>query len=248
MKATLKKIPMRRKAGTRPNAPHIPDWALQFMEANHQYASEDILADLHKLSKKQQREMVGHSVRLLQNESLKRKEKLRNGAVRLIVALLPATFPVLEKLLADFRSPLWHEIHFIAFSSLDRSDLKVTDQKRVLVLMEDYLMNVDSESGFAAWKAGDMLGDEWNSLETVQILERLVFAGRHVAGRIGALHGIAHAMDKATPSEEDRLLVLVRKTASKDRSTEVRSYASYILGGNSCYRGEGKRKKRRSGA
>lgn len=239
---------MRRKAGIRLNPPHIPDWVLQFMEANHQYASESIRADLHKLSKKQQREIVGHSVRLLQNESLKRKENLRNGAVRLIVALLPATFPVLEKLIADFRSPLWYEVHFLAFNTLDRIDLTVTDQKRVLVLVEDYLMNVDSESGFAAWKAGDMLGDEWNSPETVQILERLMFASRHVAGRKGALHGIAHAMDKAIPPEEDRLLVLARKIASKDRSTEVRSYASFILRGNGCYRGEGKRKKRRSGA
>ena len=246
MQATLKKIPKRRKAGARPKPPHIPNWVLQFIETNHQYASEHILADLHKLSKKKQREMVGYSVRLLQNEFLKRKEKLRNGAVRLVVALLPATFPVLEKLLTDFRSPLWHEVHFLAFNSLDRIDLKVTDQKRVLGLVEDYLMNIDSESGFAAWKAGDMLGDEWNSPETVQILERLVSASRHVSGRKGALHGIAHAMDKAIPSEEDRLLVLVRKAASKDRSTKVRSYASSILRGNGCYRGEGKRKKRRS--
>ncbi len=241
MQATLKTIPKRLKAGTRPKPQHIPDWVLQFLEANHQYASESIRVDLHKLSKKQQREVVGHSIRLLQNEVLKRKEKLRNGAVRLIVALLPATFPALEKLLADFRSPLWYEVHFLAFNSLDRIDLTIADQKRVLALVEDYLMNVDSESGFAAWKAGDMLGDEWNSPETVQILERLMFASRHVAGRKGALHGIAHAMDKATPSEEDRLLALVRKAASKDRSTEVKTYASSILRGNGCYRGEGKR-------
>ena len=143
MQVTLKKIPKRLKGGTRPKPPHIPDWVLQFLEANHQYASESIRADLHKLSKKQQREVVGHSIRLLQNEVLKRKEKLRNGAVRLIVALLPATFPALEKLLADFRSPLWYEVHFLAFNSLDRIDLTIADQKRVLALVEDYLMNVD---------------------------------------------------------------------------------------------------------
>jgi hypothetical protein len=229
---------------TRPR--RIPGWALQFMEANHQYASAHILADLRRLKKVQQRQVVGHAVRLLHNGILQRKEKLRNGAVRLIVALLPATFLILEKLLVDFHSPLWHEVHFLAFSSLDRADLTVTDQKRVLALVETYLMNVDSESGFAAWKAGDMLGDEWNSSETVQILERLAFSARHVAGRKGALHGIAHAMDKAACSEVDRLLALVRKVAVKDRSTEVRSDASYILDGHGCYRGKAGRKKRRT--
>jgi hypothetical protein len=208
------------------------------MEANHQYASADILTDLQRLPEKQQNEIVRHSVRLLESGILKREEKLRNGAVRLIVALLPASFPILAKLLADFHSPLWHEVHFLVFNSLDRIDLTPTDQKRVLVLVEDYLMNIDSESGFAAWKAGDMLGDEWNSPETVKILEKLLLSSRHVAGRKGALHGIAHAMDKATPSEEDRLLVLVRKVASTDRSIEVQSYASFVLKGNACYRGE----------
>jgi hypothetical protein len=91
-----------------------------------------------------------------------------------------------------------------------------------------------------------MLGDEWNSPETVKILERVVLSARHVAGRKGALHGLAHAMDTATPAEEKRLISLVRKIAADDRSKEVRSYASSILEGNMCYRGEGKRKKRRS--
>jgi hypothetical protein len=100
----------------------IPRWALQFMEANYQYAGADILADLRRLSTKQQRQILGYSVRLLQNGILKRREKLRSGAIRLIVALLPATLAILKKLLADFRSPLWYEVHFLAFNTLDRVD------------------------------------------------------------------------------------------------------------------------------
>lgn len=228
------------------NKPRIPRWALGFFEENWEYASADILADWRRLSKEQQRAIARHAVRLLKNRSLAKREELRDGAVRLIVALLPTTFPVFEKLLADFYSPFWYEVHFLAFNAADRTDLSARNQRRVLDLVEDYLMNVDTESGFAAWKAGDMLGDEWNSPETVKVLERVVLSARHVAGRNGALHGLAHAMDTATPSEEKRLISLVRKVAEEDRSEEVRSYASFILEGNMCYRGEGKRKNRRS--
>jgi hypothetical protein len=223
--------------------PPIPRWSLQFFEANHQYAAARILVDLRRLNKIQQHAIAGHAVRLLKTRSLARQEKLRNGAVRLIVALLPSSFNVFEKLLSDFRSPFWYEVHFLAFNAVDREDLSARDQRRVLALVENYLMTVDKGSGFAAWKAGDMLGDEWNSPETVEILARVMFSARYVAGRKGALHGMAHAMDTSEPREEKRLLLLVRKVAAEDRSKEVRRYASFTIQGNGCYRGEGKGKK-----
>lgn len=181
--------------------------------------------------------MIQHcAVRVLADQFLSRDEKLRTGAVRLIVALLPTTFPVLEKLLSDFSMPLWYEVHFTAFSSLDRGDLSEADQKRVLTLVEKYLANAKSEAGFAAWKAGDILGDEWYGPDTVVILERLLSSARYVAGRNAALHGIQHAMNEAPPSERNRLLSLVRKVASEDPSGEVRDYASYTLTNGGCAR------------
>ena len=56
--------------------------------------------------------MVRQALRVLDDKNLKRSETMRNGAVRLIVALLPKTFPTLEKLLADFSSLLWYEVQF----------------------------------------------------------------------------------------------------------------------------------------
>lgn len=95
-------------------------------------------------------------------------------------------------------------------------------------------MNARSEAGFAAWKAGDMLGDEWYAPETVEILERLLSSARYVAGRNAALHGIQHAMTEATASEKQRLLALVRRVASEDPSAEVRDYANYTLTDGGC--------------
>lgn len=98
-------------------------------------------------------------MRVLKNFELK-DEKLRAGAVRLIVALLPKTFAALESLLRDCSSPLWYEVHFTIFCALERDNFAPADQARVKQLIREYLLNIRSGSGFAAWKAGDLLGDE----------------------------------------------------------------------------------------
>src|SRR5579864_3506472 len=197
----------------------LSSWGLRFLNENAQYASSSILGELRRLHQPQQVTLEQCAVRVLADQSLRLDEKLRAGAVRLIVALLPKTFPVLEKLLSDFSMPLWYEVHFTAFSSLDRSDLGEADRRRVLALVERYLVNAKSDAGFAAWKAGDILGDEWYAPETVEILERLLSSARYVAGRNAALHGIQHAINEVTPSEKERLLSIVRRMASEDPST-----------------------------
>lgn len=217
----------------------LPEWAIEFLNENSQYASSSILGELKKLDQGHQAMIEKCAVRVLADRRLRRDEKLRTGAVRLIVALLPKTFSVLEKLLSDFSMPLWYEVHFTTFSSLDRSDLNEVDQKRVLTLVEEYLVNAKSEAGFAAWKAGDILGDEWYAPETVKILERLLSSARYVAGRNAALHGIQHAMTEVPSSEKERLLSLVRQVASDDPSAAVRDYATYALTGGGCYKESG---------
>lgn len=212
----------------------VPEWAIEFFRINSQYASCYILANLRKLRRDEQTAMERHALGVLRDKRLKGNEALRNGAVRLLVALLPQTFQVLQELLADCSSPLWYEVHFTTFCALDRADLPVKAQKRVLDLIEHYLMNAKSESGYAAWKAGDLLGEEWNAPETVQLLEKLLFSAKHVAGRKAALHGMEHAIKKAMPSEKEHLFSLVKKAASADQSPELRKTASLTLEGVGC--------------
>jgi hypothetical protein len=214
----------------------LPEWAIGFLNENSQYASSSILDDFRKLDHGQQTVLEKCAGHVLADPRLRRDEKLRSGAIRLIVALLPKTFPVLEKLLSDFSMALWYEVHFTAFAALDRSDLSEANQRQVLALVERYLLNAKSEAGFAAWKAGDILGDEWYAPETVEILERLLSSARYVAGRNAALHGIQHAMNEAAPSEKERLQSLVRKVASEDPSAAVRDYATYTLTDGGCSR------------
>jgi hypothetical protein len=214
----------------------VPGWALAFLQSNSKFDSASILAELRRLSKTQRNAMARQALRVLGDKNLKKNEILRNGAVRLIVALLPKTFPVFEKLLADFSSALWYEVQFTIFCSLDRGDLSKSDQRRVLTLIEHYLMNVKSWAGRAAWKAADLLGDEWNAPETVRILERLLFTAKHVSGRKSAIHGLEHAIDKANAPERDRLFELIQQAASKDPSAKIRQRASSTLRGVGCHR------------
>lgn len=225
-----------QKSKPKKNNHNLSERAIGFLNENSEYASSSILDDFKKLDHGQRSVIEKCAVRVLADQNLRRDEKLRSGAVRVIVALLPETFPFLEKLLSDSATPLWYEVHFTAFSALDRDDLSESDQRQVLALVERYLVNAKSEAGFAAWKAGDILGDEWYAPATVEILERLLSSARHVAGRNAALHGIQHAMNKATPSQKKRLLSLVRKVASEDPSATVRDYATYTLTDGGCHK------------
>jgi hypothetical protein len=236
----MKKTYNRNQKSKKKN--NLSEWAIGFLNQNSEYASSSILDDFKKFDHRQQAVLEKCALRVLADQRFRRNEKLRSGAVRLIVALLPHTFHAFEKLLSDFSLSFWYEVHFTAFSALDRRDLSEADQRRVLALVEKYVQNSKSEAGFAAWKAGDILGDEWFGPETVEILERLLSSARYVAGRNAALHGIQHAMSEVTPSEKKRLQSLVRKVASKDRSSEVRDYASYTLTDGGCYKESGVRK------
>src|SRR5690349_5993956 len=124
---------------------------LEFIEDISESASSSIKRRLRRLTENEQKEIQRFALRVLKDPALKRKETLRNGAVRLTVALLPDTFPVLEKLLADCSSLLWYEVHFMIFAALDREDLQLKDQKRVLQMIHSYLRHASSDAGAAAW-------------------------------------------------------------------------------------------------
>lgn len=179
--------------------------------------------------------MKRHLRTVLRDKQLKKKTALRDGTARFVVALLPQTFDLLEELLSDCSSSMWYEIQFTIFSALDRKVLREEDQRRVLALVEHYLGKVKSKSGYAAWKAGDLLGDEWNTPETVEILERLIRTAKNVAGRKAALHGMEHAIERAVPSEREKLFSLIRQVASTDPSAEVRRDATLALRGVGCH-------------
>ena len=105
--------------------------------------------------------------------------------------------------------------------------------KEIPRLVESYLRDVPRETGFAAWKAGDLLGDHWRLDEAVPVLIRAAQSARFVAGRAGALHGLAHALgrkpDVAPYAKSIRKLLSA--VAKSDRSKGIRGSAQWILDG-----------------
>ncbi len=97
----------------------VPERALTFFRNISVLASSYILRNLRLLSRDEQTAMQRHAKRVLRYKPLTENETLRNGAVRLIVALLPKTFPALEELLSDsprrygMRFTLRHSQHWI---------------------------------------------------------------------------------------------------------------------------------------
>ncbi len=214
----------------------LPERARSFLRSVAGLANSYILDELKTFSTDDQRAVKRYAMRVLRDSSLMRDSELRAASARVIVALLPESFAAFERFLSDSSTPFWYEAHFTAFVQLDRSDLSEADQSRVLGLIETYLTLAKSQAGFAAWKAGDLLGDEWLSSETVRILEKLLFSAKYVAGRAGALHGIKHAITRASPSGRNRLSSLIRKVAAEDRSSTIRRSAELALEGVGCHR------------
>ena len=208
--------------------------ALDFIEHINQVGSPWIRKRLQEMPREKRQAIQRLAMTALVKPHLRKREKLRDGAVRLIVASLPKMFPVFEQVLRDQTSPLWYEVHFTAFCSLERADLTPNDQKRIVLLIRDYLLNVSSGAGHAAWKAGDLLGDEWRDSTTVEILAELVVGARHAAGRKAALHGIEHALNKASAAESESLFSVLRRVAVNDRSARVRRSAQLALEGVGC--------------
>jgi len=191
--------------------------------------AEEVLAQMQRLSIPARARIERYAARVLRVKELKRDEDLRIGAARVMTALLPKTFAVFEDLLNDRTSPLWYEVHFSLLAQFWSSGLSEDVQKRVTALVKNYLSTIRSSAGFAAWKAGNLLGDWWYSEETVRILEHLAISAKYAAGRMGALQGIDEALQKASPSEKARLLSLLARMASKDRSTKVRTDSAIVL-------------------
>lgn len=199
-------------------------------------ASPYIRADFRRLALTTRTSLRKYATTVLRSKTAIRKEQLRDGAVRLLVALLPETFPEVELLLRKQAPRLACEAHFTTFCALDDRcpDLRAGDRKRVLALLENYLFRAQSHSGYAAWKAGDSLGDELFSSETLDILCRIAQCARHVEGRISALHGLEHTAGHLDRRSRRNIADLVAHIAVSDRSERVRSYAQSTLNGSGC--------------
>jgi hypothetical protein len=156
------------------------------------------------------------------------KPSIQQGASRVLVALLPDSFDVIEEMLSLNTPRGVHDVHFTVFASLEQSDFNYTEQAGIEYLLVNYLMKARSSACYSAWKAGLTLADAWHSTRSEARLVELLFSAHYSAGRLGALNGCEHILkhrQTLTPQDLAPLLSVARN----DPSERVRKTAQFIL-------------------
>jgi hypothetical protein len=166
--------------------------------------------------------------------SLRRDEPSRVAAAKIMVALIPDSIDSIRNWINSKSGKSIYEIHFSLFCFLDQvPGLRNGKEfaREIPPLIQDYLLDVKSKSAFAAFMAGDLLGDHWEVSEALPILIRAAKGARYVAGRKGAIHGLAHILNRLSESDTHRgpIISLLRNIRKRDNSKEVRVSANLVL-------------------
>jgi hypothetical protein len=159
----------------------------------------------------------------------------RIGVIALLVDLLPRSESIIRKWLERFDNARAYEVQFSIFVCLlpyMGSFLRMGGPR----LVERYLLDVPRDTARAAWMAGDLLGSDCPLRSGLSRLRRAAQSARFSAGRLGALHGLAHALIRLEKRGSPTRAILreLRYISKSDRSTSVRDKASRIVAGDRC--------------
>lgn len=161
-------------------------------------------------------------------------ESSRVAVARLLAALLPESRTIVQTVLEKqpASEPIG-ELQFALFVALSDIFPATHDSSAIEDLtsaVEEYLLRVASDSGQAAWMAGDLLGDHWPLASSLGPLENCAQRAQHEAGRLGAIHGLSRALTRATKPDQWRIVQTLRNVATADVSDWVRRSAELALG------------------
>lgn len=195
----------------------------------HLIPIDKIFNDVKKLPNKDQ--LLKNCENLLADKTIVNDESKRVAIIKVLVSLFPSSFEIIKKLLYAKNSKDEYEIHFTLFCFLNylkEVNSNFTFKEELLLEINNYLKTIPKKTSAAAWMLGDMLGDHWELDESIPILIEAAKNAKYLAGRLGALHGLEHALENK-PISKDSLMVTLKNISTKDKSAEVKKYASSIL-------------------
>ena len=215
--------------------------------------SIDVAMQARSLGRQDLRRLVACCDRALCRADVRKHDDTRLGMLEVLVGLLPDSAEVLKRWLGRWSGGYVYEVHFSLFviiGYIGENCGAESFAKEIPHLVEAYLKDVPRETGFGAWKAGDLLGDHWRLDEAVPVLIRSAQSARFVAGRAGALHGLAHALSRR-PEVSPHLRTIrrvLREVVKSDRSESIRESAQWILDGKDpCSNGYNEKETRLNG-
>lgn len=182
-----------------------------------------------------EREILAKDLTRMSGSTILKDEYPRVPFCQLLVCSVPASIPVIERLITRFDNQIDYEVHFSLFCWLDslqhvpQTELVSQFILRIPYMIGRYLLQVPVKTASAAWMAGDLLGDHWTVQPALPILLSMAVSARNVAGRLGALHGLEQIYRRVAIEERvliDEAFELLRKD---DRSERVRSSAGRTI-------------------
>jgi len=160
------------------------------------------------------------------------REDLRISAVKVAIALLPDSAPLVEELMMRFERPGDNEIHFSFLCYLDETyNIDRGFAEKVPAVVRDYLMRVKSAPSEAAWMAGDFLGIHVPPDKGIPALQDVASRGSTATGREAAIVGLGRAMQRIKPDKRGSIEAFLRQLSQTDRSKSVRQTAEMVLNG-----------------
>ena len=192
----------------------------------------DIARTFKRAGKRSRAHLVAHLGDAMREPRLFDSEESRVAFAKIAIAFLPASAAIIGAVLQRSPTSELGELQFSLFVFLSDAPgfLSRKEMQTLQQLVEQYLLSVRSRAAQAAWMAGDLLGDHWPLRDSLPILLRTATFAKHAAGREGALHGLAHAIDRASKREQWAIADRLRTMARTDRSPAVRRYAGQVLG------------------
>ena len=194
---------------------------------------EDITEQIQLLGEKERKRLYTICETCLNNKVLTRDTSTRIAVVKIILNFLPESEAVIRDIIRKKKDRYDYEMHFSLFCYLDDvSSLSVgrNFSREIPLIIEEYLMEIDTDTASAAFMAGDLLGDHWNVAEAFQVLKKVVKEARYSIGRDNAVHGLGYLLDRLSdPEDISSIISLLIETSEKDRSSSVRLAARMVL-------------------
>jgi len=160
----------------------------------------------------------------------------RLAAVARLIDSLPESWPDVFQLIRERRHRYSGEVQFTLFNLIPW-DVPDSARSELLKEVDAYLLNVPTDAGLSAWLCGDTLA-HWSEKrdhgELAILLNRL-HSARFAAGRLGALHGLQHKLDRCGAKDAYRILDSIGLAASSDKSQAVRDKARFVLESGGCW-------------
>jgi len=192
---------------------------------------------VHRLSSEKRNNLLVLCEKIINDAKLYGNVKVRVATAKLTVALIPLSLNLISRIIRTKKNKFIHEVHFSLFCFLDNVIHSSEKQKysgEIVLLVREYLMDIKTNSGSAAWMAGDLLGGHWEITEGVSTLIEVAQEARFVAGRWSAVVGLGASLrrlDKPNLTEK-KIVSVLRKIAENDRSKQVRLASRMILDEN----------------